>query len=107
MKVLPSLLPSDANTYIRIIQLWEQLLFEWGFPGWLIDHADGEAFKWTTIIRNLYDGSVVAGHGPGSVVVPDAVKKPMLTKLTAIAMVESPAPDRLYAGFTRLSFRGN
>jgi hypothetical protein len=70
MKVLSSLPPEDADTRQLIKEFWEQLLFEWGFPPWLIDHALDRHFNWTTVIRDLYGGKVIAGHGHRSHPVP-------------------------------------
>jgi hypothetical protein len=89
MKVLPSLTPEDADTHYLISQFWQQKLFEWGFPGWLIDHVVDRNFNWTTIVRDLFGGKVVAGHGNSSYFVPQNIQESMLNTLTAMAFSES------------------
>jgi hypothetical protein len=89
MKVLALLPPEDADTGQLIQEFWEQLLFEWGFPSWLIDHVIERHFNWTKIIRDLYGAEVVAGHGDKSYVVPSLLQGSMLKRLTALAMTES------------------
>ena len=87
--MLASLSPEYADTRHEIQEFWEQLLFEWGFPAWLIDHVIDRHFNWTTIIRDLYGDQVIAGRGNNSQFVPQAIQESMLKRLTAMAMTES------------------
>ena len=39
MNVLESLTPEDADTFPLRQRFWQQMLFKWGFPVWLIEYA--------------------------------------------------------------------
>jgi len=80
MKVLESLTPEDADTYPLRQQFWQQMLFKWDFPAWLIDHATGTSHNWIRIIRDLFAGQVD---------VPQILQESMLRRLAAMAITES------------------
>lgn len=89
MKVLESLVPEDADTQFFRREFWQQKLFEWGFPPWLIDHVAGKNYDWVRIIRDLHGGHVTEWHKSYLYHVPRSDQVAMLIKLTAMAMEES------------------
>jgi len=53
MKVLGGLPPDDVDTFTLLRDFWQQMLFKWGFPPWLIEYVTGSHFNWTKVIRYL------------------------------------------------------
>lgn len=105
MKVLPSLGPSDDEVSFSIStrEFWEQLLFEYGFSAWLIDHVIERNFNWTRIIRDLHSGEVIEGHGNSSHYVPKDLQQLALRLLTIMGMKESEnTMEREHLGFSLL-----
>jgi hypothetical protein len=90
MKVLGSLVPEKADTYPRRRELWQQMLFKWGFDEWLIDNASKSSYDWTTLIRELFAGKAKARIRRGlPFIVPLPIQKSILKKLAAMAITES------------------
>lgn len=90
MRVLGELVPEDANTYPLRRDFWKQLLFQWGFPNWLIEGAAGLGFDWTTIIRDLFEGRMKEQTGQYTTyLIPQILQHSVLNKLTAMAITES------------------
>jgi hypothetical protein len=90
MTVLESLTPEDADTYPLRQKFWQQMLFKWGFPDWLIDYAIGASHNWTAIIRDLFAGKVtqkMSGHVLYHI--PQRLQESMLNRLAAMAVTES------------------
>ncbi len=86
IKILAALPPEDADTFPLLRDFWRQKLFEWGFPGWLVQGAAERSFNWTRIIPDLYMGSFsTKSHPP----IPAMLAKQMLHRLTALALTEA------------------
>ncbi len=92
IKVLRALPSEDADTFPLIRQFWQELLFKWGFPPWLIDHASGSSFNWVKIIRDLFAGEVTQKQEGGAIYhIPRILQESMLNRLTVMAITESEA----------------
>lgn len=89
MRVLSAIVPQGIYTSRSKEIFWQQKLFEWGFPKWLIDYAEECIFEWTSIIRDLFDGKVWERTSSGSHSIPRIVQASMLKRLTALAITES------------------
>jgi hypothetical protein len=88
MKVLESLVPQDAQTQFFRGKFWQQKLFGWDFPPWLIDYAEKKHYDWVDIIRDLHGGGVTQWLAGTLDYVPRVLQESMLIKLTAMAMSE-------------------
>jgi hypothetical protein len=88
MKVLKTLTPEDADTYPLSRDFWQQTLFRWGFPEWLIDEGTHQSFNWTAVIRNIYKGRFMKRTG-SIFEIPLIIQESTLKKLTAMAVTES------------------
>jgi hypothetical protein len=89
MKALREIAAEDVDTDYLRHQFWQQMLFKWGFPPWLIDHAAEKRYDWTRIIRDLHSGKVAQWIKGMLQYVPQVLQESILIKLTAMAMEES------------------
>jgi hypothetical protein len=89
MQVLENLTPEDADTYPQRQKFWQQMLFKWGFPSWLIDYAVGKSHNWTAIIRHLFAGEVTERTGNSIYHIPQTLQESMLKRLTAMGITEA------------------
>jgi hypothetical protein len=81
MQVLESLTPEDADTFPLRQRFWQQMLFKWGFPKWLIEYSIGTSHNWTATIQDLYGGRVTE--------IPQILVDQTLKRLAAMAITEA------------------
>jgi hypothetical protein len=93
MQVLESLTPEDADTFPLRQKFWQQILFKWGFPAWMIDYAVAKSHNWIAIIRHLFAGEVTERTGNSLYHVPQVLQESMLKRLAAMAITESDDTD--------------
>jgi len=88
-------LDDEIETSYELSDVWQQSLFRWGFPSWLIDYAAKKHYDWIAIIRDLHGGKVTHWIGSDLRLVARGLQESVLVKLTAVAMEESePTIDR-------------